>query len=57
MLAHVLEEQEAAVDAREVFRADEVRHQRQVAAPERARRGELRGTLEFAFHFIAVRAQ
>ena len=36
MLADVLEKQDAAVDLREVWRADEMRHHREVAAPQRA---------------------
>ena len=56
VLAHVLQEQDAAVDARKVRRADQVRDHGQVAAPERARRAEFGRSVEIAVHLVGIGA-
>ncbi len=57
MLGDVLEEEDAAVDAREVRRADEVRDQREVAAPQRPVAGDARGPFERALDLPRVVAE
>ena len=55
-LAHILEEQDPAVDARKMRRAQEMHDHRQVAAPQRALAREI-GAVECALDFAAVAAE
>jgi hypothetical protein len=53
LLADVLEHQDAAVHRRKMRRAYQVRDHRQVAAPQRPARCEIRGTLQRQFDLVA----